>query len=315
MTISDDNYQPLGETGGRVPPVVFRGDFLANADRLIPEQTLRVICADWFQQVPSPVHIALPLDSTLGACLEFLTTTIRRHEVDPHSVQLNFQLRSGAANAPSETLQKQLEWGYLSGATSLRPLVTRDIAIAGENTKGLWTQLADLRESGRVAGFGLRTTDWRLAEKCADLAKPDYFELVGAYTILRHPPELHDFLARLRERQITVIAAGVFHSGYLVGGPRFDDRVLDPDDSTDKGLIAWRKAFTSLCHGHGIRPAHACIQFALQAPAIAAVSLSTTQPQRVTEALHAATQPVPEVFWESMREEGLLGEGFDFPAR
>lgn len=313
MTITADNYQPLGKTGLRIPPVAFRGGILANTDRVIAEQTLRIICAEWFQQVAPPVHIAMPLDGTLAACLEFLATTLKRHEIDPQNVLLNLQ-----NHAVEPSLERMLDHAesarLLSHATSLKPLITCNMPAVGDGDAGALAELAELRARERIAGFGIRTADWQLAKKCTNSDTPDFVELVGEYTIVRHPPELCEYLDELSRRQIAVIAAGVFHGGFLVGGPRFDHRIPDPDDSANNGLIAWRKAFTSLCHGHGVRPAHVCIQFALRAPATAAVSLSTKHAERVREAVQGVTQPVPNAFWESLWEEGLLEEDFRLPA-
>ena len=113
-------------------------------------------------------------------------------------------------------------------------------------------------------------------------------------------------MTALADRQVAIIGSSVFHSDFLVGGSRFGNRMLSPEDPADQRLFAWRKAFAALCYGHGIAPAHACIQFALSVPGVIAVALDTSYPDRIAENAASAVTPVPDAFFESMKEEGLL---------
>jgi D-threo-aldose 1-dehydrogenase len=78
------------------------------------------------------------------------------------------------------------------------------------------------------------------------------------------------------------------------------------EDEAQRGLLAWRKAFVALCDGHGIMPAHACIQFALSVPGIVAVQLDSSQLDRVAANIRSGFVDMPANFWMSMIEEGLL---------
>jgi D-threo-aldose 1-dehydrogenase len=68
----------------------------------------------------------------------------------------------------------------------------------------------------------------------------------------------------------------------------------------------------ALCHGHGITPARACIEFALSAPGIAAVAINTSHRDRIAENVASAITPVPSVFWSSMKDERLLAEDYPY---
>jgi D-threo-aldose 1-dehydrogenase len=172
-----------------------------------------------------------------------------------------------------------------------------------------------LKSQYELAAVGIALRDWRLGQTILDAAQVDFIKLLNGPTVLRHPPEMLQWFADLTVRRIPVITAGVFHGGFLAGGPTFDGRTVNPDSPADESLLTWRKAFTSLCHGHGVRPAHACIQFALGRQNAAAVSLSTSHADRVAEDFYAATTPVPNGLWESMKEEGLLAHDYgDTPA-
>jgi D-threo-aldose 1-dehydrogenase len=327
MTITNADHRSFGQTGLRIPPIVFRGDVLVNAARVIPDQTKLVICGEWFQRVSRPVFIDICYDDKCHAGLE-LGRILRRLDVAPDDVVINLGVTCSAESWSATGQDANPAWYdkacKLLGDAYAPRLVTleacEDILLTtpshADHAKELKAtvegihSIAELKSAKRIAGVGIRCNDWCIAKELCDATALDFITLVGGITIMRHPPELIEFLSSLAKRQIPVIAAGVFHGGFLVGGPRFDDRVVSPDDSANQSLFAWRKAFTSLCHGHGVRPAHTCIQFALSAPGVAAVSLSTSHAERVAEGVDWVVNRIPAGLWASMKEEGLLEEEY-----
>lgn len=323
MTISDADHRPFGKTGLSAPPIVFRGDVLDNAARVIPDQTKRVICGEWFQRVTRPVFIEVSHNGRGHAVLE-LGRMLRRLDISSNDVVINLGITC-AADLPSAMSRDAVSSSYhkackLFGEAYTPRLATlvateehltaaaspADRAKSAIATLDAIHAMTELKSAKKIAGVGVRCRDWRIAKELSDSTELDFISLDGGITILRHPPELVEFFKNLVERQIAVIATGVFHGGFLVGGSRFDDRVVSPDDPANQSLLAWRKAFTSLCHGHGVRPAHACIQFALSAPGVTAVSLSTTHAERVAENVEAVVNRIPAGLWASVKEEGLL---------
>jgi D-threo-aldose 1-dehydrogenase len=172
--------------------------------------------------------------------------------------------------------------------------------------------LVDLKTAGQVAGIGAAARNWRIIQAIDAAVDLDWVMIAGSLTVMHHPPELLDSIASLAERQIAVVNAAVFHGGFLVGSQRHSGRVPDPENSADQGLFGWRKSFVALCHGHGISPAHACIQFGLSAPGIVAVALDTTHPDRVAENVESVLTSVPSSLWASMKEERLLAADYPY---
>jgi D-threo-aldose 1-dehydrogenase len=170
--------------------------------------------------------------------------------------------------------------------------------------------LGELKAAAQLAGVGIAANDWRVAREIDAAAPLDWLVLSGGLTLLDHPPELLAFLTGLAARQIPIVVAGVFHCDFLVGGNTFDGRPLNPENSPDRSILAWRKSFVALCHGHGIGPAHAAIQFALRAPGVAAVAINTTRPGRIAENVAASRDQIPAAFWAALNEEGLLAEEY-----
>lgn len=317
MTIPVSDHRPFGRTGLNAPPIFFRSEILGDGARVIPDQMKRVICGEWFQQVTPPVFIDVAAGGTRDAGLILLGRMLKRLDVAADEVVINLRLSLNAKNSlPNQagiiSIRNELvAAGELLGETYLPRLATLEgfddrsspVCISALQA------MNELKAEGRIAGVGVRSSDRRIVERLSDTASFDFVTLVGGFTIMRHPPELVKFLTSLAKSQIAVVSAGVFHGGFLVGGTRFDQRIVNPDDSADKQLFAWRKAFASLCHGHGVRPAHACIQFALSAAGVVAVSLSTSHPDRVSENAESVVSKVPDALWASMKEEQLLAEG------
>ena len=169
-----------------------------------------------------------------------------------------------------------------------------------------------MKADGKVKAVGIAARDWNVAAQICDAMALDFVILIGCFTVMRHPSAMLDFLAALADRQIAVINAGVFHGGFLTGSDGFDGRAVTGDNPSDQSLFSWRKSFAALCHGHSVSPAHACIRFALMAPAITAVALNTSHPDRVAENVRAVCTKVPGALWASMKEEGLLAEDYPY---
>src|SRR5436190_1774479 len=130
--------------------------------------------------------------------------------------------------------------------------------------------------------------NWRFAERGFGMSSRPcslarHIVLTGGCTLLRHPAERRASMAELAARQIPIIGSGVFDGGFLVGSNRLDGRVPSAEDPADRSLLAWRASFAALCHGHGVTPVQACIQFALAGPGVVAVMLTSSHADRVAE--------------------------------
>jgi D-threo-aldose 1-dehydrogenase len=166
--------------------------------------------------------------------------------------------------------------------------------------------LLKLKEAGEISGIGMNGGDWRCLEVLDRHVPLDWLRLSGCYTPMRHEPDLVRFMTSLSERKIPIVLASVFQGGFFVGAQHLDNRALVASDPRDARKLAWRKSFIALCQGHGISPAHACIQFALSAPGVVAVAIDTARPDRVAENVQSVLTTVSGEFWESMKEEGLI---------
>lgn len=344
MIITREHHRPFGTTGLSVPPIMFGAGALGNACRVIPDQTKLAIVGEWFKHVVPPVMIEVAGKYGGGLALEMLGAALRRFDVGPEEIvicnQLGWLRQPSSGKEPAfvpgeresfeHVATRQVSYNGIrasweQGCELLGPqhrpqLVSiHDVdeylgeaasAADGErrfqNILEAYRALAELRAAGHVRGLGIAVKDWRIAEAIGAAVPLDWVMLTGCLTVLRHPPEVLAFVESLRERQTAIVLGATFQSGFLVGGNYYDQRLVQRESDADRPLMAWRKSFAALCEGHGVTPAHACVQFALSVPGVVAVALNTSHADRVAENVKSAITPVPASLWASLREEGLL---------
>jgi D-threo-aldose 1-dehydrogenase len=298
MNISAGQRRPFGALGLTIPPIVFGTAALGNVPQVIPEQRKLEICGEWFQQVEPPVFIDAAYRHGEGLAPEVLGRMLRRLDLDGDEVVIHLTLD---ADRIADDWEKSCR---LLGSKYQPKLIS--ICDADESA---WRAVGELKSAGLVLGAGVATRDFGALRSLAP--SPDWMVLLGGLTLMRHPSELLASMAEVAARQIPIIVSGVFDGGFLVGSNRLDGRVLSAENPADRSLLTWRTAFVALCHGHGITPAQACIQFALSGPGVVAVLLNSSHPDRVAENAGYVQRLVPDLFWASMKEEGLLAT--DYP--
>jgi D-threo-aldose 1-dehydrogenase len=297
MGLLYDRHVPLGRTGVQIPPIVFCTAALGNVKRVITEQAKVGICSEWFRQVGPPVWIHVDYRFGDGIALEVLGRILRRFEIPGQEIVIDLAI-DGEASGIKASWEKSC---WLLG-TEYRPRL-----ISVENPDAAtWRAAMDLKVANAVQGVGIAVRDWQSGVRRLAEIEPDWVTVVGGCTVMRHSPECFAFMAELTSRQIPIILASVFDGGFLVGGNRLDGVTVDADDRVQRSFFAWRKAFVALCDGHGITPAHACIQFGLSIPGVVSVHVDSSYSDRVAENIRSAFAEVPTNFWASMKEEGLL---------
>ena len=172
--------------------------------------------------------------------------------------------------------------------------------------------LAELRDQGKCWGIGVGSKDWKAIAQIDEQVKLDWVMLANSLTIYRHPQNLLDFVADLHSRGIVVFNSAVFHAGFMVGGNSFDYRELDPTNGYDAKVIAYREQFFKLCEKHDVKPAAACVEFALSPPGVATIALSSSRASRVQSNVQLANTKLPKAFWDEAKETGLIDADYKY---
>ncbi|HEY3504926.1 MAG TPA: aldo/keto reductase [Actinocatenispora sp.] len=178
-----------------------------------------------------------------------------------------------------------------------------------EALTGAYRALAELRAQGVIGAVSAGMNQSAMLTRFAREADFDCFLLAGRYTLL-DTSGLADLLPVAAERQISVIAGGVYNSGLLADpkpGAMFDYAPA-PADLVDRAL-----AIRAVCARHGVPLKAAAIQFPLGHSAVASVVIGARSVAEIEENITMFTHPIPDQLWSELKAEKLLGEGVPTP--
>jgi len=328
-------------------PFVCGTSSLGNLYREIPPTEKLAICRQWFEHLPRPVVIDTAGRYGAGMALSEIGRCLREIGVDPKDVVISNKL--GWRQKPLVTEEPTFEPGIWKGMThdaeqaisyqgildcwregcdalgDFRPRLASlhdpdeflDAATsAADRSRRMdaildaYRALFDLKRSGEVAMIGVGAKDWDVIREIDNAVELDWVMFATLLTVARHPHDLLLEIQRLADRGVVLVNAGVFHSGFLVGGDLYDYRPLKDCGERRSELLAWRASFESVCAKHHVAPASACVQFAVSPPGVATLALNCDTPQRVKENRVAVDSRLPPAFWNDMKSEGLIAENY-----
>ena len=116
----------------------------------------------------------------------------------------------------------------------------------------------------------------------------------------------------MSKRGVIFVNAGVFHSGFLVGGSQFDYEPFDRSHPNAAELTQWRDRLYAVCDAHHVTPAAASVQFSISHPGISTVALNCDHAGRVAENLEAARAPIADAFWKELKVKGVISAAYPF---
>jgi D-threo-aldose 1-dehydrogenase len=170
--------------------------------------------------------------------------------------------------------------------------------------------LLELKNKGAVEAIGVGAKDWRSIQKISRDVDLDWVMFANSITVHHHPKELLDFVKELHEKGVFIINSAVFHSGFLIGSDYYNYKFIDSNDAANKTLITWRDDFFDVCRQYSIKPAQACVQFALNITGVNSIALSTTDPHRVKENIAIINVEIPADFWDALLAKGLISNPY-----
>ena len=163
-----------------------------------------------------------------------------------------------------------------------------------EALTGAYPALDRLRSEGVIGAVGAGMNQVEMLLRFAREADFDCFLIAGRYTLLDRAaqPEL---LPLCLERGIAVLIGGVFNSGLLAGGARFNYRPAPPD------LVARAAGLEATCARYGVPLAAAALQYPLRHPAVASVLLGPRSPAQLGNSLDLLELPIPTELWAELQ--------------
>lgn len=339
--------RPFGRTGLKIPPVVFGTTNLGNLFVAPSAETKQELIRSWFRQFSGPIAIDTAGKYGAGLALEVLGRELRNLGVDPGDVVISNKL--GWRRVPLRGARPTFEPGvwidlehdavqdigregilrcWDEAAETLRPFRQQLVSVhdpdeylqaatsPADRDRRLgqildaYHALERLREAGDVRGVGVGAKDWRVIEELDRHCRFDWVMLANSLTIMRHPPELLRFVQSLAAKGVAIINSAVTHGGFLTGGAFLDYRQVDASDPRHAEALDWRRRYRQVCEAVGVSPYDAAVAFGAAHPAVNAVALSTSRPERVGAMVSAACQPVPSALWEALSRERLISVAF-----
>lgn len=166
--------------------------------------------------------------------------------------------------------------------------------------------LYDLKKQGKAEFIGVGAKNWKIIRRIANDVELDWIIVANSMTIKSHPQELLDFIAEMETKGVYIINSAVFHSGFLTGSDYFDYRLIEKDDPGNNVLLKWREQFFEICTEFNVKPAEACVKFALHIPGVKSIALNTTNATRVKENIEMVNTIIPVEFWKEMKAKKLI---------
>jgi D-threo-aldose 1-dehydrogenase len=157
-------------------------------------------------------------------------------------------------------------------------------------------ELARLRDEGVVKAIGVGSNRAETVVRFVREADLDCVLLANRLTLLDRSGE-DEALPLCTERNVEVIAGGVFNSGVLAS-PRAAttyEYAPVPDDVRARAV-----ELEQICAGYGVPLAAAAVQFPLRHPAVAAVVVGVRSVAELDENIAAFHAPLPAELWNEL---------------
>lgn len=162
--------------------------------------------------------------------------------------------------------------------------------------------LHQLREEGVVTSIGVGMNQSRIPTKFVRETDIDVVLIAGRYSVLDQSAQ-HDLLPAALERDVTIVAGGVFNSGVLMHPNR--DGTYDYAPAPAE-VIERAKELHRTIEPYGVPVPAVGLQFPLRHPAIEVVLTGARNTTELDENIAAFDVDIPEQLWDELEERGLV---------
>jgi D-threo-aldose 1-dehydrogenase len=162
-----------------------------------------------------------------------------------------------------------------------------------EALDGAYTALADLRADGTVGAIGVGVNSVPVAEWFVSRCDLDCVLVAGRYTLLDGSAARSLFPLCL-DRGVAVLAGGVFNSGILAGGTRYDYTLAPP------GVLARARAIAEACARYDVPVPAAALRYVLHHPAVTAAVVGARTAAEIRADAAYLGFPIPDALWAEL---------------
>ena len=164
--------------------------------------------------------------------------------------------------------------------------------------------LEELRAEGMITSYGAGMNQSAMLTRFVERTDLDVLMLAGRYTLLEQGA-LDDLLPACLERNVSIVAAGVFNSGVLATDVPHRTATYNYDPVPVE-VFASASRLAAVCNRYGIPLPAVAAQFPLGHPAIRTVCVGAYSAAQVRRNAALFEIDVPEELWSELRADGLL---------
>jgi D-threo-aldose 1-dehydrogenase len=335
---------PFGHTGISVPPIIFGTSYLGNLYRALSYADKLELMRGWFRCVEKPVVIDTAGKYGAGLALETIGMGLNELGINRDDVVISNKL--GWYRIPLKGIEPGFEPGvwadlehdceqrfsyagiiqcYEQGNALLGSRYRTDLVSIHDPDEYLnaagsphereqrmmeileaYQALADLKREGSVKAVGIGAKDWTVIRELYSQVAFDWVMFANSYTVMRHPEAVREFMDRLEQDGVGVINSALFHGGFLTGANLFDYREVNAGSTEGKLLYEWRSRFNDTCRMFHVDPVDACVHFGISHPAVSAIALNTSKPEKMEQNVNILSKQIPSEFWSVLKEKRLI---------
>ncbi|MEU6140748.1 aldo/keto reductase [Streptomyces sp. NPDC047081] len=162
--------------------------------------------------------------------------------------------------------------------------------------------LEKLRSEGVVGAIGAGMNQAEMLTRFVRETDVDVVLCAGRYTLLDQSA-LKELLPAAVERGVSVVIGGAFNSGLLADpkpGATYNYAAASPE------LLDRALRMKTVAERHGITLRAAALAFCAAHPAVTSVLVGARSAAEVQDCADQFATPVPDAFWQELREAGLL---------
>ncbi|MGI3902671.1 MAG: aldo/keto reductase [Janthinobacterium lividum] len=171
---------------------------------------------------------------------------------------------------------------------------------------GGFRALEQLRQEGRIGGFGLGVNEAAVVTDALGEAELDAVLLAGRHTLLEQ--DALPLLDACHRAGTAIMAGGPFNSGILAGGATFDYATAPP------AVVGRVAALKAVCAEFDVPLPAAALQFPLAHPAVVSVVSGAQTADQLRANVADFERPIPAPFWAALAQRGLVAPGTPLPA-
>ncbi len=164
--------------------------------------------------------------------------------------------------------------------------------------------LLRLKEEGLIEHVGLAGGPIEMSIRYVETGAFEAVITHNRYTLLNRSAE--PLLEMASRRGLAVVNAAPYGSGILAKGPDAYPRYAYQNAPAE--MIDRVRRMADICKRYDVPLAAAALQFSLRDPRVVSTIVGMSRPERVTQTLELARQPIPDALWPELDAVGYSSE-------